>query len=540
MRGRFIGWVVAIFLIVVGFAKPFAGRVNAAPPIAYDSAFTLYEDWGNPPFAITLTATDADGDPLTLTIITPPAHGTLSGNPHYDLGYEPDEEYSGTDSFVFSASDGTNSDTGTVTLNIIETDDFGILTDPYAPYQEGFPILARPSGVPVIMDGAPGNPEPWTVVDVDTYAPAAYIDLKSSAGGRITLSTVAGLTFTRGDGTDDTEIDFSGTYAAVNTALDGLIFTPSPSLLPGQSEHLFAHLATSPALYLSDAYITVTIAPEFEDTYVINGTLEECDKEPQQFYFEVYPITASSNSIVRASGTFPGSGRVALNTDRPYRVMGNLDFAYGFDGTDNPEMTVGYNPPLNYYLAVESDRTGAYSITLDGTNLTIGEALNCGNLDVYPASLTIEIDLQGRPTPPHPSWVLPLYITIIAGDTSQISFNYWQYHPINSDENGFITIDPLPADADARISVWTPGMLHALADDFPLIPGENYFYALLRAGNADGNSRVDLFDFSRLAGAFGTSTGHPRFNPNTDFNGDGMISLLDFSLLALNFGATAG
>ncbi len=201
MRGRFISWVIAFLLIVLGFAKPFAGRVNAAPPIAYDSAFTLYEDHYEP-FAITLTATDADGDPLTLSIITPPAHGTLSGNPHYDLGYEPDEEYHGIDSFVFSASDGTNSDTGTVTLTIIETDDFGTLTDPYAPYQEGFPILARPSGVPVIMDGAPGNPEPWVVVDVDTNAPAAYMDLISSVGGRITLSTVAGLTFTRGDGTD--------------------------------------------------------------------------------------------------------------------------------------------------------------------------------------------------------------------------------------------------------------------------------------------------------------------------------------------------
>ncbi len=31
------------------------------------------------PVAVTLAGTDADGDALTYTVVTPPTHGTLSG-----------------------------------------------------------------------------------------------------------------------------------------------------------------------------------------------------------------------------------------------------------------------------------------------------------------------------------------------------------------------------------------------------------------------------------------------------------------------------
>jgi len=44
--------------------------------------------------------------------------------------------------------------------------------------------------------------------------------------GTATLSGVTGLTFTTGDGTDDVLMVFSGLITSINTALDGMIFTP--------------------------------------------------------------------------------------------------------------------------------------------------------------------------------------------------------------------------------------------------------------------------------------------------------------------------
>src|SRR4029078_711807 len=49
--------------------------VNDAPG-ANDQTVATDEDT---PLAITLTASDIEGDALTYTVLTPPAHGTLSG-----------------------------------------------------------------------------------------------------------------------------------------------------------------------------------------------------------------------------------------------------------------------------------------------------------------------------------------------------------------------------------------------------------------------------------------------------------------------------
>jgi hypothetical protein len=71
---------------------------------------------GNTELAIVLAATDVEGDVLTYTVVTPPAHGTLSGTAP-DLTYTPKPGFSGTDSFTFKANDGKlDSNVATVSL----------------------------------------------------------------------------------------------------------------------------------------------------------------------------------------------------------------------------------------------------------------------------------------------------------------------------------------------------------------------------------------------------------------------------------------
>ena len=67
--------------------------------------------------AITLVATDVDGDPLVFAVLTTPAHGSLSGTAP-DLIYTPAANYSGPDSFTFKATDGIN-DSNTATVSIL-------------------------------------------------------------------------------------------------------------------------------------------------------------------------------------------------------------------------------------------------------------------------------------------------------------------------------------------------------------------------------------------------------------------------------------
>src|SRR5207253_2474933 len=89
--------------------------VNNAPIAANDSA-TTPEDT---PITINVRTNDfdADGDPLTVQIMTQPAHGTVTINGAGNVVYTPDADYNGPDSFTYRVNDGTtNSNTATVNL----------------------------------------------------------------------------------------------------------------------------------------------------------------------------------------------------------------------------------------------------------------------------------------------------------------------------------------------------------------------------------------------------------------------------------------
>jgi hypothetical protein len=88
--------------------------VNDAP-VAADKAVTTNKDTSAP---ITLTATDADGNPLTYAVVANPAHGTLSGTGS-NRTYAPTAGYSGSDSFTYKANDGTaDSNVATVSITV--------------------------------------------------------------------------------------------------------------------------------------------------------------------------------------------------------------------------------------------------------------------------------------------------------------------------------------------------------------------------------------------------------------------------------------
>ncbi|MEA4931871.1 MAG: Ig-like domain-containing protein, partial [Anaerolineaceae bacterium] len=99
--------------------------VNDAP-VAQDQSVTTAEDTAK---AITLVATDADGDTLTYAIVAQPAQGsvTLVGNV---ATYTPAANYNGPDSFTFKANDGTlDSNTATVTITVTPVNDAPVAQD---------------------------------------------------------------------------------------------------------------------------------------------------------------------------------------------------------------------------------------------------------------------------------------------------------------------------------------------------------------------------------------------------------------------------
>ena len=99
-----------------------APAVNSAPVAVADSASTN-EDTS---VIINVLANDQDanGDALSATVVTGPAHGTLVKNADGSFSYTPTKDWYGTDSFTYLASDGkASSSAATVTITVKPVND---------------------------------------------------------------------------------------------------------------------------------------------------------------------------------------------------------------------------------------------------------------------------------------------------------------------------------------------------------------------------------------------------------------------------------
>ena len=102
----------------VGSASSAKDFIVNFPPVA--NAQSVWTNKGVTK-AITLRATEADGDALTYSVVTNPTHGTLTGTAP-NLSYKPTTGYAGADSFTFKANDGlvdSNVATVSITVNTI-------------------------------------------------------------------------------------------------------------------------------------------------------------------------------------------------------------------------------------------------------------------------------------------------------------------------------------------------------------------------------------------------------------------------------------
>ncbi|MFQ5817068.1 MAG: tandem-95 repeat protein, partial [Terriglobia bacterium] len=174
--------------------------LNSAP-VANEASVSLDEDTLS---TITLSATDANGDPLTFAILTPPSHGTLGALTPVSatsatVDYTPDLNFNGDDSFSFTVSDGSAaSSAAIIPITINPVNDAPFLT----PISDQTIQENTERVISVTVQDVDGDPITLELVNAPSWASLGSVRL--SPGFDVVTSSEGSASFQMGlQATDD-------------------------------------------------------------------------------------------------------------------------------------------------------------------------------------------------------------------------------------------------------------------------------------------------------------------------------------------------
>ena len=219
------------------------------------------------------------------------------------------------------------------TVNLTAVNDAPLITIPGT--------ASTPEDTSLVFSTGGGNL--ISITDVDAAGAPVRVTLNVSTG-LISLAGTAGLAFTSGDGTADASMTFTGTVAAINAALDGLVFAP-------------------PADYNGSAFLSVSV--DDQGNSGTGGSLTDAD-------FSTITVTGVNDAPAGTDAT------VATPQDTPYTLrVANFGFTDADAGDTLAAVRIDALP-------------GAGSFTLSGVAVTAGQLIavadiNAGNLVFTPA-----------------------------------------------------------------------------------------------------------------------------------------------------------
>ncbi|MDF0599064.1 Ig-like domain-containing protein, partial [Psychromarinibacter halotolerans] len=300
--------------------------VNAVndDPVATDDSYALNEDvfsGANVAGGVLANDTDADGDPLTVSLVSGTSNGTLSLNPDGSFTYNPDADFNGTDSFTYLVDDGNGgADTATVTLTVNPVNDDPVATDDsYALNEDVFSGANLAGGVLANDTDADGDPLTVSLVS-------------GTSNGTLNLNPDGSFTY-------NPDADFNGTDSFTYLVDDG----------NGGTDTATVTLTVNP---VDDAPVAVddsfTTGFETALTITVPGVLDN------DFDVDGDPLSI-------ASFLQPENGAVVLRPDGSFTYTPDA----GFSGTDSFEYSLddGQGGAVTATVNVEvSPPVSSYSI----------------------------------------------------------------------------------------------------------------------------------------------------------------------------------
>lgn len=343
--------------------------VNDAP-VANNQSVTVTQNIAK---VITLTGMDVDNDPLTFTVRTLPAHGTLTGAGAV-WTYTPDADYSGPDSFTFKVNDGLlDSNTGTVSINVIPVNKIPVAVDNLITTPEDTPVTFNITGNDIDLDGTI-NP---ATVDLDPSTPVEDKTVTVSGQGTYTVNASGNVTFTPVLNYNGTTTPVSYTVkdnagALSNVATIQVIVTPvndPPVVTP----------------------ITVTINNEDEPTSIC-FTVTDIENDPSVFSGGISldghgtlipdPLAGPFCFLYTPNPDYNGPDRVQVTicdaNDLTLCTSGIINIIIS-PVNDPPVIVIGGNPVDKVFVTTPEDTPVNFcfdATDLEGDNIHVGSIVN--------------------------------------------------------------------------------------------------------------------------------------------------------------------
>ncbi|MDY7228677.1 Ig-like domain-containing protein [Hyalangium rubrum] len=309
------------------------------PPTANDDSYTVAEDSGTTTFDVLVNdSTEPDvGETLTITAVTQPANGSVVFNAA-NVRFTPAANFHGTTSFTYTVSDGTSTDTATVTVSVTP------VNDPPDAVNDAFTV---------------GEDSAATMLDVlanDTSAPdtgetLTVTQVTQPADGTVTF-TADGVTFTP-------NANFNGTTSFTYRIVDG----------NGGTDTATVTVTVTPVNDPPDAVNDTRTVAEDSAPTVVNVLANDTSAPDVGETLTVTAVTQPANGTVTLTG-----GVVSFQPAPNFN--GTTSFTYtisdGNGGTDTATVTVTVTPVNDPPDAVDD----SYSVLEDSPATTFNVLAN--------------------------------------------------------------------------------------------------------------------------------------------------------------------
>ncbi|MDW8289163.1 MAG: hypothetical protein RMM06_00455 [Armatimonadota bacterium] len=264
--------------------------------------------------------------------------------------------------------------------------------------------------------------------------------------------------------------------------------------------------------------------------------------------FAVFDITAPNRGYYTFTVTLPPSlyfnvsGDIGWSVVKPRESTGLYDVTWDFnapigrrdaylsvDGGSTWELIEFYGHPVANFtlrlqgIPVRTNTTLFGNLDLDGFEMAVQPPKEEGQPENDAFLPTLEVELR---QPGTTNAVRTFYLTPYA--TEQ------QIDPHTTIHRYSYLLPVVPTgtyDVAFRANHWLRKVVPNVT-----IGGVTMLDVALLNGDINGNNEVDLLDFGELIAAYGSTSGEPQWNFQTDLDGDLEVGLLDFSILLRNFG----